>query len=133
MLHLLRNNLFVSTLLWLMWLSPLQAAGTQDAQEALSNGDYQGAVELARAAIATSPDSDAWTILGLALAARGNTVEAESAFREAIGLQPEESLRARVALAVLRIDGEDRDAARHALPRGVFRCRGVSPSGRSPA
>ncbi|MDH3451722.1 MAG: tetratricopeptide repeat protein, partial [Gammaproteobacteria bacterium] len=115
MLHCLRNNSLRTGLLWLVLFSPLHASALQDARDALFAGDYSRAADLARAAVAESPTAGSWTVLGQALTESGNTVEAERAFREAIAVQPDQSLRARIALASLRVYGEQRDAARQEL------------------
>jgi len=111
----LRNSAGFAGLLALALTAQPHASALQDAHDKLGAGEYGPAAELARAAIAESPTVDAWTALGLALTENGKTSSAEDAFRQAITLQPDAALRARVALALLRVHGEQRDAARGEL------------------
>ncbi|MDH3638305.1 MAG: DUF1254 domain-containing protein, partial [Gammaproteobacteria bacterium] len=87
----------------------------QDARNLLQVGEYERAAEMARAAIVESPTANAWTVLGQALAENGKALAAEHAFREAIALQPHEAPRARIALGLLRLHGEQGKTAREEL------------------
>lgn len=111
MRHRLRNNVGYAGLLVLAIAGQPHASVLQDAHDRLRAGEYGPAAELARAAIAESPTADAWTTLGLALAENGKTTGAQDAFRQAITLQPDAALRARVALALLRVHGRQNDTA----------------------
>ncbi len=56
---------------------------------ALRAGEFDKAVELCRAALQTSPNNpQLWTLKGIALASKGNSKEALTAFQEALKISP---------------------------------------------
>jgi predicted TPR repeat methyltransferase len=74
----------------------------QVAQALMSEGDGEGAAELAREALELDPDwAEAWFLLGEALQSCGKTEAASAAFRSYLERQPQDALGAGPRLALL--------------------------------
>lgn len=70
-------------------VTPAGPSALETARSRVSNGEYEGAVEPARKAVADDPGSaEAYKLLGMSLAKTKNIAEAEPALKKAIELDP---------------------------------------------